>query len=168
VSTEEHWLDDDYFLGEAREWLWERWEAGVKCPCCNRWAKVYRRALPAACARVMIALFQYKGWEGREYVHLPTELLDHMTGTAAHGGSGTEGRHWGLMEQAPGLRPDGSNRMGYWRLTALGRDFVNGNACVPKYAVIYGGECLRLEGREWWIFDALGRHFNYQDLMAGV
>jgi hypothetical protein len=40
-----------------------------------------------------------------------------------------------------------------------------GNTSVPRYAQIYASECLGLTGEPVTIFDALGEHFNYRELM---
>lgn len=149
-------------LAEARANLLENRAEGVRCPCCDQFAKEYRRTLPSATARVMVEL--YRRDEGYEFQFLP-DILDQMTGTAHQGGYGTLGHYWGLMEQQPGERDDGSNRVGWWRLTPKGRSFIYGYP-VPRYARIYAGTLIGLEGPDWTIQQALGEPFNYRDLMA--
>jgi hypothetical protein len=157
-------LDDASTLGEARDWLRERVEHGERCPCCTQFAKVYRRALPSATARAMIALHRHSA--PGEFVFLPP-LLDAMHGTPALGGYATLGHFWGLLEQQPGEREDGSWRVGWWRLTPNGRAYVIGALpAVPKYARIYDGRCLGLDGPPWSITDALGSKFDYRELMG--
>jgi hypothetical protein len=151
-------------LGDVRDWLRTRIDDGERCPCCTQYAKVYRRSLPNATARVMIALHR-AGAEPDAYLFLPT-ILDTMKGTPHQGGYGTLGQHWGLLEQQPGERDDGSNRVGWWRLTLLGRAYVRDEVTVPRYAHIYNGRCLRLSGEPWSIRNALGRRFYYNELMA--
>lgn len=75
--------------------------------------------------------------------------------------------HWGLIEEEPIVRPDGG-RAGWWRITPFGQQFVLGNSTVPKYARLYDGRCLGLEGVPVTIRDCLGTKFNYADLMAGI
>lgn len=155
---------DDMTIREARDILRELAEKGHTCPCCTQFVKVYKRPIPNATARVMIALFRQG--EGRNYIFLPA-VLDTMKGTPHQGGYGTLGQFWGLMEQMPGEREDGSNRVGWWRLTDLGRRFVRLEARVPKYARIYNGRCLGHAGEQVTIRDALGSKFDYAELMAG-
>ena len=152
-------------LEDAKDWLEDHIDEGAQCPCCSQYAKVYERTLPSATARVMIRLYQHN--KGIDYVYLPT-ILDTMKGTPHQGGYGTLGHHWGLMEQMPGERPDGSNRVGWWRLTDLGRDFVRGIETVPKTAYLYSGRCLTVGGPPWSVRDALGHRFNYDELMEGA
>ena len=91
-----------------------------------------------------------------------------LAGVPHQGGYGTLGHYWGLMEQADGQREDGSNRVGWWRLTMLGQEFVMRRTTVPQYARVYNGRCLGLVGDPVDIRTALGTKFNYDDLMRGV
>jgi hypothetical protein len=111
----------------------------------------------------MIALARRDG--ERSFVFLP-DVLDTMKGTPHQGGYGTLGKYWGLIEQKPGVRDDGSNRVGWWRLTELGSQFVYEQATVPRYADIYNGRRLRLHGPAWSIRQALGSRFSYDELMG--
>jgi hypothetical protein len=44
--------------------------------------------------------------------------------------------------------------------------FVLGESTVPKYAYVYDGRLLKLDGGEYvTIRDALGTKFHYRDLM---
>jgi hypothetical protein len=139
---------------------------GDNCPCCGQLVKLYRRTLPNATARVMIAVWFLN--EGRDYLYMP-ELLDQvgLTRTGQQGGYCTYGHYWKLMKQQPGIRDDGSNRVGWWKLTDLGRRFVLCQATVPKYAHIYNSRCFGFSGPDWTIQHALGTKFNYSQLMAG-
>ena len=159
--------DDTTPLGEVRDWLRDRVDAGATCPCCTQFAKVYRRTLPAATARVMVALHRADPPDhGAGPYHYLPPILDTLHGTAAHGGYGTLGQHWGLLHPMPGERADGSNRVGWWRLTTLGTAYVRDAVTVPRYAHLYNGRCLRLSGPPWSIRQALGTRFNYAELMA--
>src|SRR5580765_8069466 len=156
-------MNDDTPLGEARDWLRRQVYRGATCPCCTQFVKVYRRTLPNATARVMIALWHRD--EGQNFVFLP-DVLDRMTGTPHQGGYGTLGQFWAWLQQQPGERADGSNRVGWWRLTDPGRSFVLGHHTVPRYAHLFNGRCLRLSGPPWSIRDALGTRFDYNQLMG--
>jgi hypothetical protein len=135
-----------------------------RCPCCGQTAKVYKRALPSATARVMIALYRAGATNGT-YVFLP-DLLDGMKGTPHQGGYGTLAHFWGLMEVQPGERADGSKRVGWWRLTPQGVAFVEGRARAPKFARLYAQRCLGFTGEPITIRDALGNKFDYNELMS--
>jgi hypothetical protein len=148
---------DDRTLAEARAETWERAEAGVDCPCCDRLVKIYNRKINTTQARGLILMAR----QADEWLHLPTLVRG--------GDSGEVSRcaHWGLVDELDVKRDDGG-RAGFWRLTAKGRLFVQGRIKVPKYARIYDGECLGLTGDLVSIRDALGTKFNYDDLMRGI
>lgn len=148
----------DTTLGAAQDWLRRRIDDGASCPCCGQLAKVYRRKLTASIASVLIKMHY---WAGADYAYLPN--------LRSKGQDEVIARHWGLIEGMPDVRrDDGSTRVGWWRLTALGRSFVLDQARVPKYARIYNNRLLNLDDAERVsIRDALGTSFNYDDLMAG-
>ena len=147
-------ITEENTVGEAIDFIAYNIEEGVHCPCCEQFAKVYRRPLSSATARVLIAMYKHNG---NGWVHL-TDLKIVRSDEA-------KARHWGLIEQRPGEREDGSARTGWWRLTPQGVNFVNRRLRVPKYAVIYNGQCLRLEGPPTSIVQCLGTRFNYSRLM---
>lgn len=145
-------------LDEARRWLRQQADEGAKCPCCNQFTKVYRRKITSQTARAMVLMWREAG---NDYVYMPT-LLGRKQADE------TKARYWGLIEEAPEVRDDGSSRVGVWRLTPKGVAFVRGMTRVPKYARIYDGRCLGFDDTELVdIYDALGTRFNYSDLMAG-
>jgi hypothetical protein len=134
-----------------------RWK-GVVCPCCDQLAKVYARPLHSSMAAALIRIAQApEGWV------VITEVLTHrQLGDAA------KLVYWGMLEAREGEREDGSSRVGQYRVTERGRAFVACRLAVPKYAVVYAGEVLRLEGDEITVRDALGRRFSYEALMNTV
>ncbi|OYN81720.1 hypothetical protein [Mycolicibacterium sphagni] len=155
-------------LDAARDWLRDRVDDGEECPCCRQFAKVYKRKLNAGMARVLIAMYRKAG---TDWTYLPhVDLKDgEKRRTVGHSGEMCMTRYWGLIEAYPDTkREDGSSRVGWWRLTPLGVEFVLGRTQVPKYARVYSSRCLGLTGDPVSITDALGTKFNYADLMAGV
>lgn len=143
-------------LGEARDLLRElATEKGAKCPCCRQLAKVYRRPIHSTIARSLIKMWRAAG---TDWQHIPTTI---------GGQSREEGklRYWGLVEEQRQPRTDGG-RSGWWRVTEKGEAWVRGHATVPKYAHIYDGRCLKLDGPEVTIEDALGEKFSYAELMG--
>lgn len=153
---------NDTPLLEVREWLRYNLEDGTHCPACTQYAKVYRRKLTAVAAVGMIAMHR-DGGDRDGWIHLPTLL------PTKSGGDEAKAQHWGLIEPMPDVeRDDGSRHTGWWRLTSHGARFVSRIDRIPKYARIYDGECLNLEGNLISIQDCLGTRFNYDDLMAGI
>jgi hypothetical protein len=141
-------------LGDARDWVVERIEDGVHCPCCDQWAKVYTRKLSSGIARVLI-----KQWitHHQEFAHTAS-LIPKLR-------EGHKLAYWGLLEAEGTVRDDGGHS-GRWRITDQGRLFVLDGLRVPRYARVYNGTVLELRGAEVGIQDALGDKFNYVELMG--
>ncbi len=145
-------MDDETTLGEARDWLRERAPKGEKCPCCRQYVRVYRRKLNSGMARWLIR-FHLQTWASKNWHH-----ATHIT-ERAMGEEYSKLAHWKLLEHHP-------ERVGYWRLTDLGTRFALNEQRVQSHAVIYDNRCIRLDGDPVSIVTALGRKFNYNELMA--
>lgn len=147
-------------LTQAQAWLRNRVNEGERCPCCNQFAKVYRRKINSGMARALVAMYRYAG---TDWLHKPTAL----SGLGAAARDESLLRYWSLIEEATEPRDDGG-RAGWWRVTPHGEQFLLGHATVPKYVFVYDGRLLSLDQSERVsIHDALGDRFNYGDLMAG-
>jgi hypothetical protein len=146
---------DDMTLGEARALLAdeiyaENWQ---DCHLCGRLVKVWPIQLNANMARGLIAIWRENG---TGYVHVPSLK------TAGHEESKAE--YWGLISEEPSRRADGG-RPGWWRLAPLGVRFIHGQAYVPQTAHRYDGETVGHSGPAIGIQDALGKRFNWRELM---
>lgn len=150
-------LPDATRLDVARDWTRKHAEEGVECPLCTQHVKVYKRTLNSGMARSLIQIFRVAG---AGWCHVPTQIGAR---------SREEGKlvYWGLLEESPVPRDDGG-RAGWWRLTAKGEAFVRQQITVPSHARVYNGKCLSLIGNPITIQDALGKKFNYNDLMQGI
>jgi hypothetical protein len=146
-------------LVDAQKWLAERITTGARCPCCNGYAKVYRRQINSGMARSLIAMYLH-GPQG-QWVHLPTQV-------GARSREEGKLRYWGLVEEQVEVQRDDGGRAGYWRLTDAGRAWVTGQSTVPKFAAVYNNTVLRLHGDQVTISEALGSRFNYAELMVPV
>lgn len=147
---------DDSPLGEARAWLRGLLDEGAKCPCCTQRAQTYRRSINSGMARSLVAMFVAGGMD---WQHVPTTIPAR---------SREEGklRYWALVEESTEEREDGG-RAGWWRITPWGNAFIHHGLQVPKYAHVYDGRCLRLDGPLVAIGDCLGSKFNLRDLLEG-
>lgn len=154
-------MDDDTPLREVRDFVAHGAETGgVICPACSQRAEVYPRTMTSDMARVLIAMWNKSG---QDWVKVPG-----LT-NAPKGGDYAKMRFWGLIENRPeDRREDGSSRTGWWRITDLGRDFVLGRMTIVNHAHIYNNEPLRHDGTSMNIRDALGKKFNYAELMSSV
>lgn len=75
--------------------------------------------------------------------------------------------HWGLLEKMEGKRADGSSKNGMYKLTDKGRLFVTCQLVVNQTLIIFNGKCEGFEGDLIDIKQALGKHFDYAELMKG-
>lgn len=160
----------EWTLREAREHVQESLGKGVVCPCCNRWAKVYRhRTITSSMAYGLLHLVKHSiGKELRPWVHIQNEFSKRGL-NAARGGDFTKLRFWNLIEpEIGGVREDGSPRCGIWRVTEAGIDFGLGRTRVQRFVAIYANHRVP----EWEtdtttisIRDALGAKFSYDQIM---
>jgi hypothetical protein len=92
-----------------------------------------------------------------------------MAGNAFHTSHVWGGlKQWGILEQKAKDHDVKEKRdSGQWRITNKGKMFVAGEIKVPKYAVLYNKELLRLDGELVGIKDCLTEKFNYEELMTG-
>ena len=143
-------------IADAKAWLRERLREGAECPVCTQYAKTYARTIHSSMASALVRLYRNDPQDWQAFA----DVLEHRQ--IADAG---KLRYWGLIEEERVLRPDGG-RAGWWRLTALGRMFVRREVWVQKYALVYDGTCLGLDGPSITITDALGERFDYAALMA--
>jgi hypothetical protein len=73
---------------------------------------------------------------------------------------------WDLLEEELVLRPDGG-RAGFWRITEIGRRFVEGEITLTKKAMIYDHTKLSMEGPQVTFAQVLKKPFDLQELMSG-
>jgi hypothetical protein len=149
-------------LAQARRELWVELREGVSttCPCCEQTAKVYRRALHAEMARLLIKLFWLGGGALREWVHVQKLY------TRGSSGDYAKLRFWGLVEPSD-HRTQEQNAAGHWRVTERGVDFVLGRISVQSHVLVYNNQKVDDDHEaRITITDALGDRFDYQALMA--
>jgi hypothetical protein len=96
--------------------------------------------------------------EGQEWVYLP-DIPQHSRDFATLA-------YFGFAEQKPGKRKDGG-APGWWRLTDRGVRFMRGGLVERKYALVYDGRCLRLDGELIYVRD-IAPEFRLDELMVGV
>lgn len=147
-------LGSETTLEEVRNWLAERVNEGALCPCCGQNVKVYRRKLNSGMVRSLIEMYRVGG---TSFIHIPSKISAR---------SREEGKlaYWGLAEEDRITRSDGG-RAGYWRVTEKGELFLAEATTVPKYAIVFNGECLALDGEEIFVRDALDK-FDLAELMG--
>jgi len=177
VSSEEPSTDEDVFdmrrasLEDAKCWLRARFKKGASCPCCHQFVKLYKRPFNKSMAYVLLLISCYfRGDQVEECLHVPSYIAEMVADkprrAAAVRGDWAKLKFWGLIEEKPEVRDDGSPRVGYWRMTLLGRQFVARQVKVPSHVYIYNGTPLqRVVEQQISIDDALGTEFSYEELM---
>lgn len=154
-------LPDAVSLGQARSLVAEHLDEGVECPACFRLARRYsNRQINSQMAVTMIRLYRARGGE---YGRL--QLYRDQTGRQNREES--KARYWGLLEEATERQSDGK-RSGWWRLTPKGIRYVLGQESVPQFAEVFDKELIQLHGPSVTIRHALGKAFDYDELMSGV
>ena len=150
-------------LNQARSWLKARLRKQAVCPCCEQVAKVYTRNLEGAMVAFLLRAYRVKG---TEWFHVPTFMQVDVLARKACGVGGTYSKlaYWGFLEELQEKRPDGG-RAGWWRVTDLGEKFINGEVTATKYIMIYASRFLGFEGEEITLQQALGKKFDYEELM---
>lgn len=134
---------------------------GCRCKECGRLIKRYRRSVNCNMAYALMLL--YKSGV-RDWVKVETWLINH-----GHQRCGDFSKlvFFGLLEKKEENRKDGSPRNGYYRLNGRSILFCEEKLKVRKTAVIFNGNFEGFEGKEIGIREALGKNFNYQQLMDG-
>jgi hypothetical protein len=145
-------------LAEAKVWLLERLAEGVRCPCCTQYAKEYVRRLNAGMAEALVRMYRTHGTDWQD----KTETLRGV-GPAARDESLL--RHWGLLQEYGERREDGGHAW-WWRVTALGEQFVLGRVTVPSHVRLYDNHYMGTQGGQVQIVDCLGQRFDFAELMA--
>lgn len=145
----------EYTIKEAKNYLAENFKEGVACPCCGQFVKQYKRPIHSFMARMLIRLSRMS--DG--YHHYE----DIFRGVI--GGDFSKLVYWDLIEEQK--NEDTNKRTsGVWRITPKGRAFANRQILIPKYIVLYDSKLQRFEGDNIDIVKAIGKKFNYEELMA--
>jgi hypothetical protein len=154
-------------LAEASAWVMEQHKKGAVCPACHQLAKRYKRKLNSSMAYALLLIYRHFKTH-TEWLHVP-EYLEKVcnTGPTKRGGDWAKMVHWGLIvSKDDETRADGSKRVGFYKITQKGIDFVRGRIRVPKHAFIYAQKCIAMSPEDTSISEALGDRFNYSELMA--
>lgn len=154
-------------LLQARQLLFTNVDNGVSCPCCDQFAKRYRRKLNSGMARCLIALVRLHHKCGT-WVHV-REVASFRNGgivaAASSDGQMAKLRFWSLIEEKPN-DDDSKKSSGYWAPTDLGVRFARCRAHVPARVILYNNQCEGFEGDYITIRQALSDKFDYLELMT--
>jgi hypothetical protein len=154
-------------LADASAWVKANMKRGAICPCCDQLARRYQRKLSSSMAAALILIRQAFRSQ-TDWLHVPEYLTQVAErGAIVRGGDWAKLIHWRLLEaKQDEVRKDGSRRVGFYRITQHGVDFVERRVTVPKYAYIYAQHLIGLSDKTTTIDEALRDRFNYSQLMA--
>ena len=154
-------------LADAAAWVEANKKAGGVCPCCDQLARIYKRKLNSSmCAALILIRRAFRTQS--DWLHVPEYLSEVAAhGVIVRGGDWAKMVHWRMIEAKHGeLRKDGSPRNGFYKITQLGVDFVDRRVEVPEYVILYAERLLGVSEKMATIDKALGKRFNYAELMA--
>ena len=143
-------------------------EDGCQCPVCDQLAKIYKVKLNSGMARCLIWMYNRPQMLGEAYPHstwvdIPLQAPREIIKSRSHGRLA----HWGLIEAKPNVDDPSKKDSGLWRLTLKGLSFTSGGLRVPKHVFLYNNIVEGWSEEQTTIEEALGNHFNYEELMRG-
>lgn len=151
-------------LNEAKTQMMAEVKDGTTCPCCERFIKVYKRALNSTMAAGLIWLcrkFEIESEGGDiEWIHLSASAPRFVIATNQLGTL----MHWSLIERAP--NEDKSKRTsGLLRPTKKGMAFVHFGTRLPRHVYLLNNLIHGFSDEMITIKQALGKKFDYSELM---
>lgn len=154
-------------LADAKTWVQTNLANGVSCPCCDQYCRIYKRKLNATMSLALVLIYRHfqQYPQADQWIHVPAFLVAVKHDSTVAGGDAAKLRFWNVIEQRQGVRDDGSERVGYYRLTDTGRQFVEDKIALSRYVYLYNQEVLRFSQETITIREALGDRFSYAELM---
>jgi hypothetical protein len=152
------------------------------CPCCGQRVWLRKHPITWTMAVGMCCIYIYfKRSDASVYVHT-RELAVKVPAFAKvvhSGGEFAQLAHWNFIEQMPGEKPDGNPHNGFWRITDLGRKFVEGDVAF-RFVYTFNRTCygfsdgvtLAPDGNPFplavvTLADAFDTPFSYDSLLTG-
>ena len=147
-----------------REWHLTIDGDGGRCPCCDRWGKIYSYRLTGSMAATLRWLCEQS--PTGEWINMP----ENGPRWALRGYQFATLEKWGLLERNSLSKKEAEEadvkHSGFWRPTENGRKFDEGALAVPKIAFIYNNAVLRFSEQLVFFNDCLGKKFSYLATMG--
>lgn len=130
----------------------------LDCPCCGRYARLYRRKIYSTMVRGLIQIYRKRNnFEG---VHrMDAEILAAFPDF-------TKFRYWQIIQKVGNDDPDKKDS-GAYIITEKGFAWLKGKITVPKYVTLFDDEVLGFSEDHIDVRAALGEKFSYEALMQG-
>ena len=143
----------------AQAELFDKLDEGTTCPCCQQYAKRYKRKLNSSMAAALCWMWAH----ARDaWIEVPLAAPSWVLKAREY----PKLAWWGLIEEKPRQEGSRARTSGVWRVTPLGAEFVRGCSDVPRYAFVYNGEVQDFTETTTDIRSALGDKFDYAELMG--
>jgi hypothetical protein len=150
-------------LTEARDYVKAGRDVGVYCPCCNQYARIYKRKMNTGMALALLYMFIEYFNTAKEWIHVE-ELFIKRNHKCSHDWALL--RFWGLIEENNEPSEPDKKTNGLWRITARGKSFVNDTRLrLPSKAIIYNNKLIGFNDDMITIKQALGSQFDYEELI---
>lgn len=164
---------EDMTIREARDQMRPLLETGTTCQCCAQRVQMYFRPLTSSMAYALILLYQrtqtleHNG--GTDvYVHMENYLNALPNVSASIRGDVPKLRFWGLIEARDAEKEDSNPNNGYYKITELGKRFVDLKERVPPIVKLYNNKSygFKKDMKPISIVDALKKKFDYKEVMG--
>jgi hypothetical protein len=154
-------------LIEAKQHITNHRHKGVDCPTCGQYVKLYKRPLNSTMAASLISVWRHAKLD---FIHVNDYLITvpSLKKKTLGGGDFAKLRHWGLIAPKVEMREDGCKHNGHFRVTQKGEDFIKGKLMVSSHIFIFNNKFEGYNPEGITIQQALGKHFNFNELMAGI
>lgn len=131
----------------------------VTCPCCDRFAKIYKYSLTRKQISQLKTFYGFCGYA--DWVH--TSFVAGEMGPADF----TKLKHWEFIESKPNTDTQ-KKCSGQYRVTEKGERFLFNGLTVPTQVIVYNDKVIGFAGRNFTAKDIVeeGGKFDYQKLMA--
>ena len=143
-----------------KDWRMPISGGGGRCPCCDRYGRIYERAFNSTMARSLLWLVYNSpaGW-----VHVPSAAPQSIVRTNQL----PTARGWYLVERQISDDPK-VKHSGMWRPTERGGLFASGLVRIPRTVFTYDGNPIGHSQDTISIDDAFKTRFDYEQVMAEV
>ena len=144
----------------AADRLRSKLDEGTICPCCDQYAKRYKRKLNSSIAAALCWMWNHNR---DAWINVPAQAPAWILKAREY----PKLAWWGLIEEKPRKPGSKGRTSGVWRVTSLGSEFVRSCVGVPRYAFVYNGTVEDFStAAPVYIRAALGDAFDYAGLMG--
>jgi hypothetical protein len=138
---------------------------GIKCPCCGRTVRIYRRKIHSEMCVWLFGLARLSREDGGYYT--TEDIVEVTRHLSSYGTDGARLRYWGLVKKI-----DKENRAGApagsYSITEDGWMFLRSELLVSKYVEILNDEVLWRSKHKVYVRDCMDERFDYDELWGSV